>query len=89
MGFSIFLVMLLLGANALLLVAIETRIDAMSVASAALLASATQLKTVAQALADNLPNEDSAATTADVNATAVVVADALAILAPLAPAPQA
>lgn len=79
--------MLLLIANVFVLVSIDTRIHDMSVASAALLASATQLKTVAQALADNLPNEDSAATTSDVNATAVVIADALAILAPLAPAP--
>lgn len=60
----------------------------MSVASAALLASANTLATTVAALIDNLPNDDSAATTSDVTATASVIASIQAQLAPLAPAIQ-
>lgn len=58
----------------------------MSTASAALVVAVTSLQTVAQALVDNLPNEDSAATTADISTISGIVTNVLNILTPLAPA---
>ncbi len=79
--------LLVLGAFAIATASLARSIHTMSVASQALVAAATTLAATAQALADNLPNEDSAQTTSDVNATAALISQAQAILGPLAPTP--